>query len=189
MNKGVVAVFGSSQSQPGDGDYESGVEVGRLLAEAGYAVTNGGYGGLMEATSVGASGAGGQVIGVTAPSLFPSRPRGNDHLTDEVQAKSLTERIHIMSESACAAIVLPGSIGTFTELMVVWNDALISTLRGDLPRPIVAMRPAWQKIVEHLSEILGTRPDLVTLVDTPAEAVVAVESLLTTTGSVGGHDY
>ena len=42
---GIVAVFGSSQSQPGDGDYELGVEVGRLLAEAGYSVTNGGYGG------------------------------------------------------------------------------------------------------------------------------------------------
>ena len=60
---GIVEVFGSSQSQPGDGDYELGVEVGRLLAEAGYSVTNGGYGGLMEAASVGASQAGEMSLG------------------------------------------------------------------------------------------------------------------------------
>ena len=135
----------------------------------------------MEAASVGASQAGGDVIGVTAPSLFPGRRGGNDHLTNEIPAASLTERIHIMSESACAAIVLPGSIGTLTELMIVWNDAFISMLRNAPPRPVIAIRSAWQDIIEHLSEALGTRRGLVTLVDTPLEAVTTMQTLLLAT--------
>ena len=86
-----------------------------------------------------------------------------------------------MSESACAAIVLPGSIGTLTELMIVWNDAFISTLRNASPRPVIAIRSAWQDIIEHLSEALGTRRGLVTLVDTPLEAVTTMQTLLLAT--------
>ena len=98
----IVAVFGSSQSQPGDSDYESAVELGGHLARLGYGVTNGGYGGLMEAVSKGATDEGGRAIGVVAPVLFPGRSSGNRFLTAEIAAKSLTERIHTMSEMSAA---------------------------------------------------------------------------------------
>ena len=51
MSQPVIAVFGASRAALGDGVYEQGVECGRLLAEAGYSVATGGYGGLMEAVS------------------------------------------------------------------------------------------------------------------------------------------
>ncbi len=44
-----VAVFGASQSRPGDGHYEEAVRCGELLARAGLTVATGGYGGTMEA--------------------------------------------------------------------------------------------------------------------------------------------
>ena len=50
-----VTVYGSSKVRPGDNDYETAVEVGRKLAEAGYAVMTGGYYGVMEAISKGAN--------------------------------------------------------------------------------------------------------------------------------------
>ena len=170
-------MYGSSRAVPGDGVYEIGVEVGRRLAEAGFGVVNGGYEGLMEAVSAGASSAGGRVIGVTAPSLFPGRSGGNRFLTEEVPAASLTSRIDAMSEAACASIVLPGSIGTLTELAVAWNDAYLEARRGATPRPIIAFRSRWEHIVERLARDLGVRPGLVTMVDTPAQAVEQLRQL------------
>ena len=38
----------------------------------------------MEAVSAGAAGVGARVIGVTAPSLFPTRSGGNRFLTEEI---------------------------------------------------------------------------------------------------------
>ena len=70
---GSVAVFGSSQTIPDSADWRDAVHVGRRLAEAGLEVITGGYGGTMEAASLGASEAGGRVVGVTAPVLFPDR--------------------------------------------------------------------------------------------------------------------
>ena len=174
----IVAVFGSSQSQPGDAEYELGVDVGRLLAGAGFGVTNGGYGGAMEAVALGATAAGGRVIGVTAPSLFPGRHGQNEHLTEVVETTSLTERIHTMSELSSAAIVLPGSIGTLTELMVVWNDASIAPLRGVSPRPIFAMGGAWEATVKHLEDLLGITAGLITFADSAAHAVTQTQRRL-----------
>ena len=165
MTQPVIAVFGSSRSRPGEPDYEQAVRLGTRLAEAGFAVTNGGYAGLMEAVSRGAAAANGSVIGVTVPTLFPDRPGANGFVTTEVSAESLTERIHLMSESAAGSVVLPGSIGTLTELMIVWNDAYIATLRGEAPRPIVAIRSAWEPTILHLTNALDTTSGLVTMVD------------------------
>ena len=171
MKGRIVAVYGSSQAVPGDGVYELGVELGRLLAEAGFGVTNGGYSGLMEAVSAGAVSAGGRAIGVTAPSLFPARSGGNRFLTEEVPAESLTARIDLMSAMACGSIVMPGSIGTLTELAVAWNDAVLDARRGVVPRPVIAFRASWKRVVARLTETLGVTPGLVSMVDTPSQAV------------------
>jgi len=48
-------------------------QTGRALAELGYVVANGGYGGTMEASARGAKQAGGRTIGVTC-SIWKSRP-------------------------------------------------------------------------------------------------------------------
>ncbi|MGH9167487.1 MAG: LOG family protein, partial [Acidimicrobiia bacterium] len=103
----VVAVFGSSSAEPGAPDYEDARRLGRLLAEAGVAVATGGYGGLMEAVSSGAHQAGGRVIGVTVPTVFPDRPAANPFVGEERRAESLTERIHQLTDLAEAAIALP----------------------------------------------------------------------------------
>ena len=178
MDDRIVAVYGSSRARPGDGVYEMGVELGRLLAEAGFGVTNGGYSGLMEAVSKGAAAAGGRAIGVTAPVLFPNRPGGNRFLTEEIEATGLLDRIGIMSELAAAFVVMPGSIGTLTELAIAWNDAYLAAGRGAPPSPILAFRGAWSEIVDRLTVELRTAPGLVTMVDDPAEAVAILRHRL-----------
>jgi len=54
----AVAVFGSSEPQPGEVAYEAARGLGRALAGRGLIVVNGGYGGVMEASSRGAREAG-----------------------------------------------------------------------------------------------------------------------------------
>ncbi|MDI6694379.1 MAG: hypothetical protein QME21_04975 [Anaerolineales bacterium] len=63
----AVTVFGGSRPTPED--YEQALHLGRLLGGSGYIVLTGGYIGVMEAVSRGASEAGGHVIGVTCDEI------------------------------------------------------------------------------------------------------------------------
>jgi len=167
----IITVFGSSSSQPGDGWYEQGVSCGRLLGEAGYTVATGGYGGLMEAVSRGASEAGARVIGVTAPAAFPGRPGANRWVDEEIPAETLTERIHTMVAMSAAFVALDGSIGTLTELMVSWNVAYVDALWDRPLRPVVAVGERWRDLLPHLTGLLATDGSLVVWAPDVAEAV------------------
>ena len=172
--KPVVAVFGSSAGNPGEEGYETARACGRLLAEAGYAVATGGYGGTMEACSRGAADAGGQVIGVTAPAAFPGRPAANPWVREEVPAATIPERIHKILARSAACIALDGSIGTLTELAVAWNVAFVAGLAGAPAKPVVAVGPTWRAVVEHLARATRSDPGPVTLVPDVASAVAEV---------------
>ncbi|MDP8958649.1 MAG: LOG family protein [Actinomycetota bacterium] len=173
----VVAVFGSSAAHPGDWDYQEGRRLGRRLAQAGFSVATGGYGGLMEAVSEGAGEAGGQVIGVTVPTVFPDRSGANPHITEERRAASLAERIHELTDVAAAAVALPGSIGTLTELMVAWNLAYVAPFSRQSPKPVVAVGELWGELVPLLRERLQT-DGLVVCVASAEEAVEVLRERL-----------
>ena len=167
----TVTVFGSSLGTPGEAGYDEAVELGRLLAEAGYAVATGGYDGTMEAVSAGADAVGGSITGVTAPEVFPNREVPNRYVQEQIRAASITERIHELVDISDACIALPGSIGTFTELMAAWNLAYVARFSETPPDPVVAVGPVWRDLVAHLGSTLGTDASLVTCVDTVQDAV------------------
>jgi uncharacterized protein (TIGR00725 family) len=164
MEGRVVAVFGSSAGEPGEPAFEEGRRLGGLLAGSGLAVATGGYGGIMEAVSAGAHAAGGRVIGVTAPPVFPTRTGANRYVGEELRAASLTERIHEILRVADASIALDGSIGTFTELMVAWNLAFVARFSASSPKPVVAVGSRWSAMVPMLVTALATDPGFVTCV-------------------------
>jgi hypothetical protein len=169
-----IAVFGSSATATGTPAYEAGVRCGRLLAEAGFVVATGGYGGLMEAVSRGAADAGGHVVGVTAPDLFPDRPGANSWVAEERPAPSLCSRIGEMLGASAGIVALEGSIGTMTELLAAWNSAYIDALGERAPRPVVAVGPVWRGFVTSIGERLATRADLVSCV---ADVDAAVDEI------------
>lgn len=169
----LVAVFGSSQSLPGDRDYLEGVRCGRLLTEAGFRVATGGYGGLMEAVSRGAAESGGHVTAVTAPALFPNRTGANEYANVETPHPSLPTRLAGLLDESIASISLPGSIGTWTELMVAWNAAFLERLRGAEPNPVIAVGAEWASLVDAVGGRVGSR-DLVVVVDDVEQAVSIV---------------
>ena len=160
-----VSVFGSSSPRPGDDLYASALELGTRLATAGYVVVTGGYGGLMEATSRGAAEAGGHVVGVTAPALFPNRAGPNVWVAEESAHATLLQRIDCLVEMSAAAIVLPGSIGTLAELVAFWNHAYVARFSDSPPRPLIAVGEPWRSLVPTLAATLDTDGSLVTLVD------------------------
>ena len=138
---GVVAVFGSGSAPPDHPLLAEAERLGRLLAEAGFTLMNGGYGGTMEAASRGAQQAGGQVIGVTMD-LFSPRLRPNQWLTKEQRVKDFFPRLKRLA-SADAFVVLRGGIGTLTEATLVWS--LLQT--GQIsPRPFLLVGESWQRL-------------------------------------------
>ncbi len=76
----IVSIFGSSRPRPGESEYDEAFELGKEIARAGYTVCNGGYEGIMEASSRGAEESGGSAIGVICrvlpQSLDPSLRHG-----------------------------------------------------------------------------------------------------------------
>lgn len=142
-----VAVFGSSEPPPGDPAYEIARRTGRLLAEAGYDVVNGGYGGVMEAASRGAGEAGGRAIGITTR-VF-SRGGGNPYLSMILPEEDLYLRTRTLIETSAAYIILPGKAGTLAELAFLWALQRARLLAG---KPVVLLGPFWRGFVDQLLE-------------------------------------
>jgi uncharacterized protein (TIGR00725 family) len=167
----AVAIFGSSRIEPGSVPWREAEEAGARCARAGLTVVTGGYGGSMEAASKGAAGVGGRVVGVTAGGLFRTRSGANPHVTHEIAAQSITDRIGIITDIARGALVLPGSIGTTAELVIAWNINDIVRRHGGTRFPTVAVGEEWREFKILVSERLGAEPDDIHVVDKADEAL------------------
>src|SRR5258707_2407266 len=150
-----VAVLGSGVIVEGDPRWTQAYQLGRLLAQEGFAAVTGGYTGLMEATSRGAHEAGGRVIGL------PMRPwtavQPNPWITEARWSESLGERVeHIL---LCeAVVVLPGGIGTLSEMAMSW----VALHTGK--RALIFLGDCWPPVIQAMSEhLLITEPALACL--------------------------
>lgn len=166
----TIAIFGSSRATSDQPLYRDAYKLGRTLAEAGFVIANGGYGGLMEATGLGAAEVDGTVIGVTAPSVFPNRTGANSAVSQEIVAETVGLRIAHLVDGSDATIALPGSLGTTAEFIVAWNSCFVAPLSGRRPKLNIAVGPRLRRLTEHLSEELGADASLITCVDSMSEA-------------------
>ena len=176
----IVTVFGSSLPGEGSTAYVEAQRLGRLLAEAGYAVCNGGYAGLMEASARGAREAGGHTMGITCV-IWP-RP-ANAYIVEEFRTQSFPERLMTLIERGDAYVVLPGGTGTLAELALTWemmNKGTLSKTVGGR-KPVLVMAPYWQPVIDCLRQEgqlrngdpnwVAAAMDIVTLINTPEQAV------------------
>ena len=99
--------------------YELAYSVGKLLAQAGFGIANGGYAGVMEASAAGAAKAGGLVTGVTCRAFKSAM--ANEYITKEIVTETLDQRIDTLIKAGDAFVVLPGGTGTLLELAKVWE--------------------------------------------------------------------
>jgi len=65
MNNKTITIFGTGRAKRDDANFQLAYETGKLLAEAGFTIANGGYGGTMLAAAKGAAEVGGEIVGVT----------------------------------------------------------------------------------------------------------------------------
>src|SRR5712692_997981 len=110
----AVTIFGSARSQPGSRDYAQAEEMGRALAQAGYAVITGGGPGDMEAVNKGALEAGGESVGLAVE--LPYEPRPNPYLTRTLSFRYFFVRKVMFVKYSQAFVIMPGGFGTLDEL-------------------------------------------------------------------------
>lgn len=146
----TVAVFGSALPTVDDPVYEAARAIGRLLGRAGYAVMTGGYNGVMAAASQGANEAGGRVIGATCLMLEQQRgSKPNPWVTELMPRETLRERLMLLVDMPDAYVVMPGGLGTLTELAFS-SDSMRA---GDIERrPIICYGEFWRPLVQFTAE-------------------------------------
>ena len=110
----AVTVFGSARFTPDHPYYELGRQVGRRLAESGFAVITGGGPGAMEAANRGAREAGGASYGLNI--VLPHEQKPNPYVDETVEFHYFFVRKVMLVKYSCAYIVLPGGLGTLDEL-------------------------------------------------------------------------
>ncbi len=168
-NARIIAVFGGSRVAPASPEYAEAYAVGKLLAQRGFVVMNGGYQGTMEASARGAQENGGRAIGVLSAEFDWLAP--NVFLDETTISPDLFARIREMQARADGFIVLKGSMGTLAELALVWNLARIDPRRR---KPIILLGEAWACVLrvwrEHLA-VTEEEAQLLQVVREPAEAV------------------
>ncbi len=173
----AVTVFGSARVEPGTEEYELGVDLGRRLGEAGFAVITGGGPGAMEATNKGAFEAGAQSIGLNIE--LPFEQHVNPYVTLAINFRYFFVRKTMFVKYSQAFVCLPGGIGTLDELFEALT--LVQT-RKVLRFPIVLVgKDFWGPLVDWIKNTLAADGkvspedlDLLTVVDSPEDAVRVV---------------
>jgi uncharacterized protein (TIGR00730 family) len=168
----IISVFGSSAPEPGSADYEAARDLGQRLAQAGFTVQSGGYVGVMEGVSRGANEAGGHVIGVTCDQIEEFRPgKVSPWVKEEIRHPTVAERVVYLVDHCDAIIVMPGGIGTLSELALAWSFAQAGEMKS---KPIIPVGGLWQRTLAAFVDQAYIRPEHVALLEpvrTPSEAV------------------
>lgn len=139
-----ITIFGGSSPHPESNEYQFAYKLGYALALAGHTVLTGGYMGIMEATSKGATDGGGHVIGVTCEEIERWRNRShNPWVKEEWKLETLHERMIKLMDSCDSAIALPGGPGTLAEIALMWNRIQIEAIPSV---PIILVGEEWKKI-------------------------------------------
>lgn len=109
----IVAVVGSGSCDEEITDLAE--ETGRLIAEAGYTLLSGGLGGVMEAASKGAKGAGGLTIGILPGNKSMD---ANSFIDIPIVTGMGHARNIIVVQSADCIVAIAGEHGTLSEISI-----------------------------------------------------------------------
>lgn len=176
-----VTVFGSARFTAGHPYYEVAREVGRRLAQAGYAVMTGGGPGIMEAANRGAREGGGLSLGCNI--RLPREQKPNAYLDRFVEFEHFFVRKVMLVKYSCAFVVMPGGFGTLDEAFEVMT--LIQNRKLE-SFPVVAVGDGfWSSLRDFLADTLvreGTiSPEELGYIHLADDAAAAVDIIRRTT--------
>jgi uncharacterized protein (TIGR00730 family) len=110
----AVAVFGSARFGRENPLYETARHLGKLLAQAGFAVITGGGPGIMEAANRGAQEAGGYSIGCNIE--LPFEQLSNPYLDLSINFRYFFVRKTMFVKYSDGFVIFPGGFGTLDEM-------------------------------------------------------------------------
>ena len=174
IDRPAVSLFGSARVAEGHPAYEEAREVGRLFAEAGFAVVTGGGPGVMEAANRGAKEGGGLSVGFNIQ--LPHEQHENPYLDIELTFNHFYARKTMFVKAAEGFVIFPGGFGTLDELFE--SLTLIQTGKV-LHFPVVLFEEAyWRPLLDWIrgrllvdGMISPEDVDLVTVTDDPQQVV------------------
>jgi len=173
----AVSVFGSARTQRDSDEYALAVEVGRALAEAGYAVITGGGPGAMEGANRGACEAGGTSVGLGIE--LPFEQGINPWVDIAVNFRYFFARKTCFVKYAQGFVILPGGVGTLDELFE--SLCLVQTQKITSFPIVLVGRDYWGGLVDWLRDrMVGEGKaspadlDLIQVCDTAHDAVSIV---------------
>jgi uncharacterized protein (TIGR00725 family) len=152
------------------------MRLGRLLAESGYGLCTGGYGGIMEAVCRGAREAGGEPVGVTCTEFGSGA--ANRWVAREIRESTLLGRTQRLIDLSAAFIIFPGKAGTLAELALLLALERAGLLAG---KPRILMGTLWGDLLDALTRTGFLEPDEArrqTIVEDPEDAIAALDRTL-----------
>jgi uncharacterized protein (TIGR00730 family) len=165
MSEKIVTVFGTARAGAGDAVYQLAYEIGALLAQVGFVIANGGYGGTMLAAAKGAYDAGGKTIGVTCSAFKQSA--ANEYISREIVTDSLDSRLDTLIKLGQGYVVLPGGTGTLLELAKVWELKNKGFLQKQIP--VILVGRFWKPVVDLIVTDDPSSGNYVQLADGPKQ--------------------
>ena len=176
-----VSVFGSARTVADSKYYLMAQEIARLLTLEGYGIITGGGPGIMEAANKGAQLAKGTSVGLNIK--LPFEQSCNPYIDSD---KNITfdyffVRKLMFMKYAQGFIALPGGFGTMDELF----ESLTLIQTGKIAKfPIVLVgKEYWKGLYDWIVQVLIEEKyisaediHLITLVETPEEAVAVIDS-------------
>jgi uncharacterized protein (TIGR00730 family) len=174
----AVSIFGSTRIRPGDEAYQRAEQIGKLLAENGFAVITGGGPGVMEAANKGAISAGGKSIGLNIELPLEQKPNPYTNIT--LNFRYFFVRKVMFVKYAVAYIILPGGFGTMDELLE--SITLIQTKKIK-PFPVILVGSNyWRGFLEWIKEVVlkegkisSSDLEILQVIDEPVEIVKAIK--------------
>jgi uncharacterized protein (TIGR00730 family) len=177
IGRPAVSVFGSARIRADHPEYNVAREVGRRLAEAGFAVVTGGGPGVMEAANRGAREGGGVSVGFNIE--LPHEQQSNPYLDINVTFNHFYARKTMFVKAAEGFVILPGGFGTLDELF----EALTLIQTGKVRHFPVVLYDAgyWRPLLDWVrgrllaDGMVSTEDlDLLEVTDSPVEAVATI---------------
>jgi uncharacterized protein (TIGR00730 family) len=175
-----VSIFGSARSKPEDPYYIMAEDIAYRLTLEGYGIITGGGPGIMEAGNKGAQRGGGKSVGLNI--VLPHEQDGNRYIDRDkiINFDYFFVRKVMFMKYAQGFVIMPGGFGTLDEFF----EAITLIQTNKIARfPLVLVgKKFWAGIVEWIKEQqINENPfvspedlDLFSLVDTPEEAVQAI---------------
>ena len=176
-----VSIFGSARTKADNPYYKMTEEIAAKLVRHGYGVITGGGPGIMEAGNKGAFEQGGKSVGLNIK--LPFEQHSNIYIDQDknINFDFFFVRKVMFVKYAQGFVVMPGGMGTLDELF----EALTLIQTKKIARfPIVLVgKSYWEGLINWivgtmLNEEHNISPEdmkLISVVDTPTEAVKAID--------------